>query len=95
MSKGQLISECLSGVFKFFQKMNENNQTWGIIVVKFFFVCFLEELMIAKSAFEINSHLDLKYEEHAVNNFDYFYQKLKSEWSCKQKIIIRCMHKSQ
>ena len=46
-TKGQLISKCLFGVFKFFQKTNENKLTWGIIVVKLdFFVCFLEELRI-------------------------------------------------
>ena len=33
-SKGQLISECLFGVFNFFQKMNENKSTWGAMVVK-------------------------------------------------------------
>ena len=53
--KGQLISKCLFGVFKFFQKTNENKSTWGIIVVKLdFFICFLEELRIPKSLFEIN-----------------------------------------
>ena len=33
-AKGQLISECLFGVFNFFQKMNKNKSTWGIIVVR-------------------------------------------------------------
>ena len=32
--KGQLISKRFFGVFHFFQKMNENKSTWGIIVVK-------------------------------------------------------------
>ena len=41
LCKGQLISKCLFGVFKFFQKTNENKSTWGIIVVKSnFFVRF-------------------------------------------------------
>ena len=53
--KGQLISKCLFGVIKFFQTMNENKWTWGVIVVKLnFFIHFLEELRIAKSPFEIN-----------------------------------------
>ena len=53
--KGQLLSKCLFGVFKFFQKANENKSTWGIIVVKSnFFVCFLKGLKIPKSSFEIN-----------------------------------------
>ena len=53
--KGQLISKLIFGVFKFFQKTNENKSTWGIIVVKSnFFVRFLEELRILKSPFEIN-----------------------------------------
>ena len=43
--KGQLISKCFFGVFNFFQKMNENRSTWGIIVVKLnSFVRFLEEI---------------------------------------------------
>ena len=45
--KSHLISKCLFGVFNFFQKTNENNSTWGIIVLKLnFLVRFLEELMI-------------------------------------------------
>ena len=56
--KGQLILKCLFGVFKFFQKTNENKSTWGIIVVKSnFFVHFSEELRIPKSSFEINRPL--------------------------------------
>ena len=50
ISKGQLISKCLFGVFKFFHKTNENKSPGGIMVV---FV-FLEELRIQKSPFEIN-----------------------------------------
>ena len=43
VSKGQLFSKCLFGVFNFLQKTNENKSTWGIIVVKLnFFVLFLE-----------------------------------------------------
>ena len=54
-TKGHLISKCLFGVFKFFQKTNKNKSTWGIIVVKSnFFIRFLEELRIPKSPFEIN-----------------------------------------
>ena len=54
-SKGQLISKSIFGVFKFFQKMNENKSTWGIIVVKSTsFAWFLEEVRIPKSPFEIN-----------------------------------------
>ena len=52
-SKGQLISKCLFGVFNFFQKMNENKLTWGIIVVKSnSFVRFLEETSAWKNYFE-------------------------------------------
>ena len=40
---------------QFSQKVNENNSTWGTIVVKSnFFVCFLGELRIQKRHFEIN-----------------------------------------
>ena len=40
---------------QFSQKTNENNPTWGTIVVKSnFFVCFLGELKIPKRHFEIN-----------------------------------------
>ena len=53
--KGQLISKCVCGVFNSSKKTNENNSTWGIVVVKLnFFVRFSEELRIAKSPFEIN-----------------------------------------
>ena len=52
-TKGHLISKCLFGAFKFFQKMNENKSTWGIIVVKSnFFVRFLEEWRIPKTTFK-------------------------------------------
>ena len=41
--KGKLILKCLFGVFDSSKKMNENNSTWGIIVVKSkFLVYFLE-----------------------------------------------------
>ena len=51
--KGQLISIWLIGVFNFFQKMNENKSTWGIIVVKLnSFVHFLEEFTAWQFAFE-------------------------------------------
>ena len=50
--KGQLISKCLFVRLQFFQKSNENNSTWGTLVVKSnFFVRFLDEL---KRHFEIN-----------------------------------------
>jgi hypothetical protein len=40
---------------QFFQKTNENNSTWGTIVVRLnFFVWFLEELKTPKRHFEIN-----------------------------------------
>ena len=53
-AKGQLISKCLFCVFKFFQKTNEKELSWGIIVVKSnIFIRFLEELRITKSPFEI------------------------------------------
>ena len=59
-TKGQLISKSLFGFFKFFQEMNENKSTWGIIVVKsIFFVRFLEELRIPKSPFENNWPLEI------------------------------------
>ena len=50
-AKGHLISKCLFGVFKYFQKMNENKSTWGIIssYVEF----FVRFLRIPKSSFEI------------------------------------------
>ena len=45
---------------QFSQKTNENNSTWGIIVVKsIFFVLFLGELKIPKRHFEINLPLAL------------------------------------
>ena len=54
-TKSQLILKCLFSVFDFSQKTNENNSTWGIIVVKSnFFVRFLRELRMPKSPFEIN-----------------------------------------
>ena len=56
--KGQLISKCLFGVFKFLQKMNENKPTWGIIVVKLiFFVRFFGRIEDTKNPFEINWQL--------------------------------------
>ena len=52
VSKGQLISKCLFGVFNFLQKTNENKSTWGIIIVKSnLFVCFLEEIDDLKKTF--------------------------------------------
>ena len=53
-TKGQLISKCLFGVFNFFQKMNENKSTWGVIVhSKVEFVCsFLEETSAWKNHFD-------------------------------------------
>ena len=46
-----MSSRCLL----FFQKTNENNLTWGTIVVRSnFFVRFLEEFKITKRHFEIN-----------------------------------------
>ena len=51
-TKGQLISKCLFSVFNFFQKMNENKSTLGIIVVKSnLFVRFLEEIDDSKKPF--------------------------------------------
>ena len=53
VTKGQLISKCLFGVFNFFQKTNKNKSTWGIIVVKSnLFVRFLEETLAWKNHFE-------------------------------------------
>ena len=44
---------------QFFQKTNENNSAWGIIVLKSnFFVRFLGELKIPKIHFEINWPLE-------------------------------------
>ena len=58
-AKGQLISKCLFGVFNSPKKTNENNLTWGTIVVKSnFFVHFLGELKIPKRHFEINWPLE-------------------------------------
>ena len=52
-AKGQLISKCLFGVFNFFQKMNKNKSTWGIIVVKSnSFIHFLEETSAWKNNFD-------------------------------------------
>ena len=54
-TKGQLISKFLFGVFNSPKQMNENNSTWGTIVVKSdFYVRFLRELKIPKRHFEIN-----------------------------------------
>ena len=39
--KDHLISKCLFGVFKFFQKMNENKSTWGTIAVKLILLSFV------------------------------------------------------
>ena len=52
-AKGQLISKCLFGAFKFFQNTNENKSTWGMYH-RFVFVRLLEELRISKRPFEIN-----------------------------------------
>ena len=53
LGKGQLISKCLFGVFNFFQKMNENKSSSGIIVVKSnSFVHFLEEFTACQFAFK-------------------------------------------
>ena len=42
--KDQLISKCLFAVLNFFQKTNENELNWGIIVLKLdWFVRFLGE----------------------------------------------------
>ena len=50
ITKGQLISKCLFGVFSFFQKTNKNKLTWGIIAVKLnSFVRYLEVLLSKKS----------------------------------------------
>ena len=58
LSKGQLISKCLFGVVKFFQKRTKTSRpevSYDIIVVQSnFFIRFLEELRIPKSPFEIN-----------------------------------------
>ena len=32
ITKGQLVSKCIFGVFNFLQKTNENKSTWGFIV---------------------------------------------------------------
>ena len=50
-SKGQIISECLFGVFNFFQKTNENksHSSKGE-----FIRCFLEEFAAWQFVFEIN-----------------------------------------
>ena len=54
-AKGQLISKCLFGVFNSPKKMNENNLSWGTIVVKSnIFVHFLGKFKIPKRHFEIN-----------------------------------------
>ena len=53
LSKGQLISKCLFGVFNYFQKTNKNKSTWGTIVVKSnSFVRFLEETSAWKYHFD-------------------------------------------
>ena len=52
ITKGQLISKCLFGVFTFFQKTNENKSTWGSILVKSnSFLHFLEEIDDPKKPF--------------------------------------------
>ena len=51
-TKGQLISKCLFWYLQFFQKTNENNSTWGTIVVKSnFIVRFLGEIEDIKKNF--------------------------------------------
>ena len=51
----QLILKCLFGVFKIFYEAYGNKSIWWILVVKSnFFICFLEELRVPKSPFEIN-----------------------------------------
>ena len=68
--KGQLISKCLFGVFNSPKKKNENNSTWGTIVVKSnFFVRFLGELKIPKRHFEINWPPDLFWMTSFYNYF--------------------------
>ena len=58
--KCQLISKCRFGVFNFFQKMNKNKSTWGIIVVKLnSFVQFLEESLAWKNHFNFVWHLEI------------------------------------
>ena len=49
-SNGHLISKCLFSVLNFFQKMNENRSTWGIIAVKSnSFVSFWKKCWIEKN----------------------------------------------
>ena len=55
---------------QFSQKTNENNSTWGTIVVKSnIFIRFLGELKVPKRHFEINWPLE------TLNNNDFFYNK--------------------
>ena len=72
--KGQWISKCLFGVFKFFQKTYENKSTWGIIVKLNCFVRFLEELMIPKSLLEINWPFMIILNKNARKFFKQYWQ---------------------
>ena len=59
-TKGQLISKCLFGVFRFFQKTNENKSTWffwGNISLKNHF-----DFVWPKIHFEINWPLEARAE---------------------------------
>ena len=54
LTKGQIISKCLFGVFNFLQTTNEKKSPWGFIVVKKnSFVRFLEETSTWKNNFDL------------------------------------------
>ena len=53
LTKGQLISKYLFGVFNFFQKPNENKSIWGIIVVKLYWFVFFGRNVGLKKSFRL------------------------------------------
>ena len=86
--KGQLISKYLFGVFKFFQKMNKNKLTWGIIALKLnFFRSFLEDLRITKSPLEINWPLG----NVRVSIFLYFSDEFDDSFTSQLVFITNCI----
>ena len=58
ITKGQLLSKCLYGVFNFLQKTNKNKSTRGIMNKLNSFVRFFEEIVDTKKTFEINWSLE-------------------------------------
>ena len=80
--KGHLILKRLFGVFNFFQKMNENKSTCGIIVVKSnSFVCFLEQSLTSKIITPLSDHYKAHFTWQFWSNFGDFCILLKGQSS--------------